>query len=94
MAWLGASLHRPPDRQPGGWGTGRDGESQNLEWTCGCANTQGTVLVIGKNDRGGIISMKEPLRLLEDIPNTTRSLLGIVADVTIKSEEAGEYLEN
>ncbi len=47
-----------------------------------------------KNDRGGIIGMKEPLRLLEDIPNTTRSLLGIVTDVTIKSEQAREYLEN
>lgn len=57
-----------------GGGTGRDGESRNLEWTCGCANTQGAVLVIGKNDRGGIIGMKEPLRLLEDVPNTTRSL--------------------
>ena len=86
-------------------GTGRDGESRNLEWklswrdhhlkwTCGCTNTQGAVLVIGKNDRGGMIGMKEPLRLLEDVPNTTRSLLGIVTDVTIKSEQAREYLDN
>ncbi len=76
MGWNSAHGRVTPELER----TGRDGESQNLEWTCGCANTQGAVLVIGKNDRGGIIGMKEPLRLLEDIPNTTRSLLGIVTE--------------
>ena len=37
--------------------------------------------------------MKNPLRLLEEIPNKTQSLLGIVVDVNLKSEESGEYLE-
>ena len=80
------------------------GEAQNLEWKsswrdeylkwiCGFANAQGGVLVIGKNDRGEIVGVKSPLRLLEEIPNKTQSLLGIVVDVNFKSEESGEYLE-
>ena len=80
------------------------GEAQNLEWKsswrdeylkwiCGFANAQGGVLVIGKNDRGEIVGVKNPLRLLEEIPNKTQSLLGIVVDVNLKSEESGEYLE-
>ena len=79
-------------------------ESQNLEWKsswrdeylkwiCGFANAQGGTLVIGKNDRGEIVGVKDPLRLLEEIPNKTQSLLGIVVDVDLKSEEGGEYLE-
>ena len=80
------------------------GETQNLEWKsswrdeylkwiCGFANAQGGVLVIGKNDRGEIVGLKNPLRLLEGIPNKTQSLLGIVVDVNLKSEGSGEYLE-
>ena len=79
-------------------------ESQNLEWKsswrdeylkwiCGFANAQGGLLVIGKNDRGEVVGVKDPLRLLEEIPNKTQSLLGIVVDVNLKSEEGGEYLE-
>ena len=80
------------------------GEAQNLEWKSswrdeylkwiyGFANAQGGVLVIGKNDRGEIVGLKDPLRLSEEIPNKTQSLLGIVVDVNLKSEESGEYLE-
>ena len=79
-------------------------ESQNLEWKsswrdeylkwiCGYANAQGGLLVIGKNDRGEVVGVKDPLRLLEEIPNKTHSLLGIVVKVDLQSEERGEYLE-
>ena len=64
-----------------------------LKWICGFANAQGGVLVIGKNDRGEVVGVKDPLRLLEEIPNKTQSLLGIVVDVNLKSEASGEYLE-
>ncbi len=50
--------------------------------------------MIGKNDRGEIVSVKDPLRLLEEIPNKTQSLLGIVVDVNLKSEPTGDYLES
>ena len=64
-----------------------------LKWICGFANAQGGLLVIGRNDRGEVVGVKNPLRLLEEIPNKTESLLGIVVDVDLKSEEGGEYLE-
>ena len=79
-------------------------ESQNLEWKsswrdeylkwiCGFANAHGGVLVIGKNDQGEIVGVRDPLCLLEEIPNKALSLLGIVVDVDLKSEAGGEYLE-
>ena len=64
-----------------------------LRWICGFANAQGGRLVIGKNDRGEIVGVKDPLRLMEEIPNKVQSLLGIVVDVNLKSEVGGEYLE-
>lgn len=64
-----------------------------LKWICGFANAQGGLLVIGKNDRGEAVGVKDPLRLLEEIPNKTQSLLGIVVNVDLQSEERGEYLE-
>ena len=80
------------------------GESRNLEWKsswrdeylkwiCGFANAHGGVLVIGKNDRGEIVGVRDPLRLLEEIPNKVLSLLGIVVDVGIKSEADGDSIE-
>ena len=79
-------------------------ESQNLEWKsswrdeylkwiCGFANAHGGVLVIGKNDQGEIVGVRDPLCLLEEIPNKALSLLGIVVDVDLKSEAGGGYLE-
>lgn len=64
-----------------------------LKWICGFANAQGGVLAIGKNDRGKTIGVKDPLRLLEEIPNKVQTLLGIVVDVNLRTEDDSEYLE-
>ena len=64
-----------------------------LKWICGFANAQGGVLQIGRNSRGEVVGVKNVLRLLEEIPNKAQSLLGIVVDVNLKSEDGGEYLE-
>ena len=63
-----------------------------LEWICGFANAQGGVLEIGRNDRGEVVGVKGALGLLEDIPSKVRSLLGIVVDVDLKSEDGLEYI--
>ena len=42
---------------------------------------------------GEVLGVKDPLRLMEEIPNKAQSLLGIVVDVNLKSEAGGEYLE-
>ena len=64
-----------------------------LKWICGFANAQGGVLEVGRDDRGKIVGVKDVLRLLEEIPNKVQSLLGIVVDVNLKSEDGGEYLQ-
>ena len=63
-----------------------------LAWICGFANAQGGVLEIGRNDRGEVVGVKGVLGLLEDIPSKVRSLLGIVVDVDLKSEDGLEYI--
>ena len=64
-----------------------------LKWLCGFANAQGGVLEVGRNDRGEVVGVKDLLRLLEEIPNKVQSVLGIVVDVNLKSEDGTEYIE-
>ncbi|MDE0104318.1 MAG: winged helix-turn-helix transcriptional regulator [Bryobacterales bacterium] len=71
----------------------RSWRDEHLKWICGFANAQGGVLEIGKNDHGEVVGVKGVLRLLEEIPGKVQSLLGIVADVNLKSESGKEYLE-
>ena len=80
-----------PESQTREWK--RSWRTEHLKWICGFANAQGGVLEIGKDDRGEVVGLKEPLRLLEDIPNKLQSLLGIVAEVNLRSESGKEYLE-
>ncbi len=44
-------------------------KDEYLKWICGFANAQGGTLVIGKNDTGDIVGVKNSKRLLEDLPN-------------------------
>lgn len=64
-----------------------------LRWICGFANAQGGLLVIGKNDRGEVVGVANPLRLLEEIPNKAQSQLGIVVRVNLRSEGGREFIE-
>jgi predicted HTH transcriptional regulator len=54
-----------------------------LRWICGFANAEGGVLVIGRNDKGEVVGVKDASRLLQDIPNKVRDILGIMVDVSI-----------
>lgn len=72
----------------------RSWRDEYLAWICGFANAQGGVLEIGKNDRGEVVGVRNVLSLLEEIPNKVQSLLGIVVDVNLKSDNHGlEYIE-
>ena len=64
-----------------------------LKWICGFANAQGGTLYIGINDNGKVCGLQEATKLMEDIPNKVRDLLGILVDVNLKSENEKEYLE-
>lgn len=64
-----------------------------LKWICGFANAEGGVLVIGRDDRGKVVAVADAARLLEEIPNKVRDLLGIMVDVNLREERGREYLE-
>jgi len=64
-----------------------------LKWICGFANAQGGTLIIGKDDDGKIVGIKNSKKLLEDLPNKITTILGIVADVNLHETEQGEYIE-
>lgn len=79
-------------------------ESQNIEWkeswredyfkwVCGFANAQGGTLFIGKNDDGQVKHLPNARKLLEDIPNQARDILGLMLDVNLHTEGKKEYLE-
>ena len=70
----------------------RKTEDQNIEFkeswrddvlktVCAFANTEGGTIYIGVDDKGKSIGVKNIKKLLEDIPNKIKDMLGIVADV-------------
>jgi len=79
-------------------------ESQNIEWKeswrdeylkwiCGFANAQGGKIYIGTNDGGTVIGVQNSRKLMEDIPNKIRDILGIIVDVTLLTEDGKDYIE-
>ncbi len=55
-----------------------------LEWICGYANAKGGTLYIGVEDgTKKPVGLKNPNKLMEDIPNSIRNTMGIVADVSL-----------
>lgn len=69
-------------------------ESQNLEWkeswrdeyikwVCGFANASGGKIIIGKSDNGDVVGVNDYKKLLEDIPNKVKDILGIIVDVNL-----------
>jgi ATP-dependent DNA helicase RecG len=79
-------------------------ESQNIEfkeswndeyikWICGFANAFGGTIYIGIKDNGDVLGVYDAQKLLEDIPNKVRDILGILVDVNVLTKENKEYLE-
>lgn len=79
-------------------------ESQNIEykstwrdeylkWICGFANANGGTLFIGKDDSGKVSGITDAKKLLEEIPNKVRDVLGILVDVNLHETKEGDYLE-
>ena len=64
-----------------------------LKWICGFANAEGGVLVIGRNDGGDIVGVPSAAKLMEDIPNKVRDVLGIVVNVNLKEQQGKDYIE-
>ena len=64
-----------------------------LKWICGFANAQGGKIIIGKDDKGKVVGINNVKKLLEDIPNITSDVLGVVVDVNLFNENKLEYIE-
>ena len=48
-----------------------------LKWIVGFANSQGGTIYIGKDDNGHVINVPDYKKLMEDLPNKIRDILGI-----------------
>jgi ATP-dependent DNA helicase RecG len=64
-----------------------------LKWICGFANANGGKIIIEKNDKGNIVGLKNAKRLLEEIPNKVRDILGILVDVNLHETNKGDFIE-
>lgn len=64
-----------------------------LRWICGFANAQGGKLVIGRNNKGEAVGVAKARKLLEDLPNKIRDVLGIVADVRLVKDAGKDLIE-
>ena len=70
-----------------------DKNQQALKWICGFANANGGKIFIGKNDDGQIIGINNSKKLLEDIPNKVRDVLGIMVEVNLHQTQKGDFIE-
>ena len=79
-------------------------ESQNIEfkqswhddylkWICGFANASGGKLLIGVNDAGEVIGIRNFATLMEDVPSKVRNLMGVTVSVNLSNKDEHFYLE-
>ena len=68
-------------------------QDDHLKWVCAFANSQGGTLVIGRDDSGQAVGLSQARKLLEDLPNKVRDLLGVVVQVNLRTEGGHEVLE-
>ncbi|MDR1010183.1 MAG: putative DNA binding domain-containing protein [Opitutaceae bacterium] len=79
-------------------------EHQHIEWKenwrdeymrqlCGFANADGGTLVIGRDNKGRPVGVTNTRKLLEDLPNKIRDILGIMADVRLVTEAGRDLVE-
>jgi len=64
-----------------------------LKWICGFANAEGGILVIGRNDKGEDVGISNAQKLLEDLPNRIRDLLGIVVEINLLENNSLQVIE-
>lgn len=67
--------------------------NEYLKWVCGFANAQGGTLYVGINDKGVVKGIENTKKLLEDLPNLIRDVLGILVSVNVHTKSTLDYLE-
>ena len=69
------------------------GRNEYIKWICGFCNATRGKIYIGIDDKGYVKGISDSKKLLEDIPNKTKDILGIIVDVNIKTKNKLSYLE-
>ena len=64
-----------------------------LKWICGFANASGRNLYIGIDDDGSVFGISDYRKLMEDLPNKFRDVLGVFAEVNLQSKDHKYYLK-
>jgi ATP-dependent DNA helicase RecG len=65
-----------------------------IKWICGFCNATGGKIYIGiDDDKGNVKGIADAKKLIEEIPNKTKDILGIIVDVNIKTKSKLQYLE-
>lgn len=64
-----------------------------LKWICGFANAVGGSIYIGKDDKGNVAGLPDYEKLMEDIPNKIRNLMGIICDINLQEISAKKFIE-
>ena len=64
-----------------------------LKWVCGFLNALGGVIFIGKDDNGNVVGVAEYKKLMEEIPNKIRNVMGITTEVNLHEEEGKYFIE-
>ena len=59
---------------------------------CGFANASGGILEIGRDDKGVVVGLSKPEKLLEDLPNKIRSATGIIPVIELREVDGKEYI--
>jgi ATP-dependent DNA helicase RecG len=79
-------------------------ENQNIEYKeswrdeylkgiCGFANADGGSIFIGMKDDGSVIGLKDFKKLLEDIPNKARNIMGVTVSIWLLEKHDKKYLK-
>ncbi len=79
-------------------------ESQNIEfkeswrdeylkWICDFANAQGGTIYIGIRDDGSVCGVANAKKLMEDVPNKVRDIMGIFVDVNLEKRDGKDVLK-
>ena len=64
-----------------------------LKWVCGFANAHGGAIFIGKDDDGKTVGLVDYKKLMDDLPNKIRDVLGIMAEVNLHQENGLYFIE-
>lgn len=67
-------------------------KDEYLKWICGFANADGGTMFIGLDDNGKVVGVENAKKLLEDLPNKIRDILGIMATVNLQAEGDKQFI--